>query len=277
MYHAWLHGVKAFCYRGAVQVDLSKRTVIVTGAGRGIGAEIARMAGAAGGNVVLASRTEEQIAAIADEIRSGGGNALVVPTDIVDADACQALIDAAKSEYGQIDALVNNAGTNLVATLISSREEQWRELYDLNVFATFRLTRLAVRQMIRAKWGRVVNISSVSEKVGAAYNSAYASSKAAINAFTRSVALETAQLGITVNSVCPWHVDTELLHFGMGRRGKIFGDSAEDYIEQIAQTSPQKRLVTAHEVASMAIFLLSDHASGITGQSINVSGGAVMQ
>lgn len=237
---------------------------------------MARMAGAAGANVVLAARTEAQIGAIAEDINRAGGSALAVPTDVVDAEACDALIKTTKEKFEKIDALVNNAATNLVATLISSREEQWRELYELNVFATFRLTRLAVRAMIRQKWGRVVNISSVSEKVGAAYNSAYASSKAAINAFTRSVALETAQLGITVNSVCPWHVDTELLRFGMGRRGKIFGDSAEDYIQQIAQTSPQKRLVTVHEVASMAIFLLSDHASGITGQSINVSGGAVM-
>lgn len=257
-------------------VDLSERVVIITGAGRGIGAEIARMSGAANASVVLAARSAEQLEDVAQAVTEAGGRALVVPTDITDASACEALVKRAQDEFGRIDALVNNAGTNLVAPLITAKEEQWRELYELNVFATFRLIRLAMRPMIRRKWGRVVNISSVSEKVGAAYTSAYASSKAAVSAFTRSVALETASMGITVNSVMPWHVDTELLRYGMGKRGKLFGKSAEEYIEQIAATAPQKRLTTVAEVASTAIFLMSEHASGITGQSINVSGGAVM-
>jgi NAD(P)-dependent dehydrogenase (short-subunit alcohol dehydrogenase family) len=234
------------------------------------------MAGAAGASVVLAARTEEQIGAAAEEIRSAGGKALAVPTDITDAEASKALIARAAESFGSVDILVNNAGTNLIANLVLSKEEQWREVYELNVFAVFRLTREALRHMIRTKYGRIINISSVSEKVGAPYNSAYASSKAAINAFTRSIALETAKLGITVNSVCPWHVDTELLRFGMGKRGQIFGADAQEYIDKIAATSPQGRLVTAREVSSLAIYLMSEEASGITGQSMNVSGGAVV-
>jgi acetoacetyl-CoA reductase len=259
-----------------VKIDLTGRTVVVTGAGRGIGREIALMAGEAGASVVLAARTAEQIGAVADEIASKGPKAIAVPTNVTDPEACKALIARAVEQFGKIDVLVNNAATNLIATLVLSKEEQWREVYEVNVFSVFRLTREALRHMIKSKYGRIINISSVSEKIGAAYNSAYASSKAAINAFTRSVALETAKLGITVNSVCPWHVDTELLRFGMGKRGQIFGADAQEYIEKIAATSPQNRLVTAREVASLAIYLMSEEASGITGQSMNVSGGTVM-
>jgi len=139
------------------------------------------------------------------------------------------------------------------------------------------LTQACVKHMIRQKGGRIVNISSVSAKVGAAYNSAYASSKAAVLGFTRSVARETAALGITVNAVCPWHVDTELVRESMGKRAKMFGKSAEDYLAEIVGHSPQRRLIEAREVAAMTVFLLSDDAKGITGQSLNVDGGTVME
>jgi NAD(P)-dependent dehydrogenase (short-subunit alcohol dehydrogenase family) len=258
-----------------MRVDLSGRAVIVTGAGRGIGRAIASMAAEAGATVVLAARTAEQLETVRAEIAAKGGRALAVPTDLTDPVASLALVRRALDELGRLDALVNNAGTNLIANLVMSKEEQWRSLFDVNVFAVFRLTKEALRPMIKAKSGRIINISSVAGKVGAAYASAYAASKAAVDAFTRSVALETAKLGITANTICPWHVDTELLHHGMGKRGQMFGATAEEYIAAIARSSPQERLVTAREVASLAIYLMSSEASGITGQSINVSGGAV--
>ncbi len=249
---------------------------MVTGAGRGIGRKIAEMAAGAGAAVVLAARTREQIDAVARGIQEQGGRALAVATDVTQADATDNLVAKAREAYGRIDVLVNNAGMNYIANLVMSKEEQWRAVFEVNVFSVYRLTRAVLRDMIKQKYGRIINISSVAGKVGAAFNSSYAASKAAVDGFTRSVALETAKLGITVNAVCPWHVDTELLHFGMGKRGQMFGQTAEAYIEKMVKDSPQERLVTAEEVAGTALFLMSKEAAGITGQSINVSGGTVM-
>ena len=249
---------------------------MVTGAGRGIGREIAMVAAGAGAAVVLVARTAEQIGEAAEEIERKGGRALPLPCDITDADAVKAAFAEAAEKFGRIDVIVNNAATNSIAGLIMAKEEEWHRVYDLNVFALMRCTKAALRHMIRHKWGRVINISSVSAEMGAAFNSAYASSKAAVDGFTRSLARETAKLGITVNAIRPWHVDTELVHESMGARAKMFGKSTEEYLAQVAEESPQKRLITAREVAALAVFLMSEDARGITGQALNVCGGFSM-
>jgi NAD(P)-dependent dehydrogenase (short-subunit alcohol dehydrogenase family) len=259
-----------------VKIELAGQVVVVTGAGRGIGREIALMSAQAGAAVVLASRSEEQLAAVATEIEGQGGKALAVPTDITDTAALTALVDRTIEAFDRIDVLVNNAATNYVANLVMSKEPKVRELYDVNVFPLFTLTKLVLRHMIRQKSGRIVNISSVSAKVGAAYNSAYASSKAAMIGFTKSVARETARVGITCNAICPWHVDTELVHEAMAGRAKMFGKTAEAYLAEIVEHSPQQRLITAREVGAVALLLMSHEGRGITGQALNVCGGSVM-
>jgi 3-hydroxybutyrate dehydrogenase len=226
---------------------------------------------------VLAARSKEQLEDVATIIEAGGGAAHVVPGDLREPPATDALVTAALARFSRIDVLVNNAGANSVANLVMSKEEDTRLVYELNVFALTRLTKAVVRQMIRAKWGRIINISSVSAKFGAAYNSAYASSKAAVLGFTRSVARETAQLGITCNAICPWHVDTQLVGEAMARRAKMFGKTAEAYLAEVVASSPMKRLVEAREVAGLSVFLMSDYAAAITGQSLNVCGGTMME
>jgi NAD(P)-dependent dehydrogenase (short-subunit alcohol dehydrogenase family) len=146
----------------------------------------------------------------------------------------------------------------------------------VNVFGTYYCTKEALRHMIRAKSGRIINISSVAAKVGVAYSSSYSATKASVIGFTKSVARETARLGITANSICPWHVDTELLHEAMANRAKMFGKSAEEYLQLIVDESPQRRLITAQEVAALALYLASPLAAGITGQAINLCGGAAI-
>jgi len=259
-----------------VKVDLSNRIVMVTGAGRGIGREIAEVAAGAGAGVILVARTGAQVESVAAGIEAQGGRALPLACDITDAAAFKAGFDTAIEKFGRVDVIVNNAATNSIAGLVMAKEDDWRRVYELNVFALMRCTKAAVRQMIRHKWGRVINISSVSAQTGASFNSAYASSKAAVDGFTRSLARETAKLGITVNSIRPWHVDTELVHESMGARAKMFGKSTEEYLAHVADESPQKRLITAREVAALAVFLMSDDARGITGQSLNVDGGFSM-
>lgn len=249
---------------------------MVTGAGRGIGREIAEVAAGAGAAVVVVARTASQVESVAHEIERVGGRALALACDITDADAVKRGFEAAVARFGRIDVIVNNAATNSIAGLVMAKEADWHRVYDLNVFALMRCTKAAVRHMIRNKWGRVINISSVSAETGASFNSAYASSKAAVDGFTRSLAREVAKLGITVNSIRPWHVDTELVHESMGARAKMFGKTTEEYLAHVAEESPQKRLITAREVAALAVFLMSEDARGITGQSLNVDGGFSM-
>lgn len=250
--------------------------MIVTGAGRGIGRRVAERAAEAGAAVALAARTSAQIEEAAEALESRGLRAIAISTDVTDPEATKALVTKTREAFGRVDGLVNNAGANYIANLVMSKEERWREVFEVNLFSVYRLTREVIRHMIRQKSGRVVSVSSVAGKVGAPHNSAYAASKAALDGFTRSIALETAKLGITVNAVCPWHVDTELLHYGMEKRGQIFGQTGDEYIEKMVKGSPQERLVTTDEVAATVLFLLSEQAAGITGQAINVSGGTVM-
>ena len=259
-----------------VNITLTDQVVLVTGAGRGIGATIAKMSAEAGARVVLASRSVDQLQRVAADIEAAGGTALAVPTDVTDEGAQQALMSAALDAFGRIDVLVNNAGTNYVANLVMTKDAAVRQVYDVNVFPVVALSRLALRSMIRQKSGRIINISSVSAKVGAAYYSAYASSKAAILGFTKSVALEVAKVGITVNALCPWFVETDLVRDAMGKRAKLFGKDTDAYLQEVIEQSPQKRLITAREVGGLALFLMSPEARGITGQSLNVCGGVSM-
>lgn len=260
-----------------MKIELQGQVVVVTGAGRGIGKEIAVMAAEAGAKVVLSARSTEQLEHAAAEIREQGGEALPITCDVTDSAAIKAMVKQSIDAFGRVDVLVNNAATNYVANLVMAKEASIRQLYDVNVFGAFSCTQAVLRHMIRQKSGRIINISSVSAKVGAAYNSAYASSKAALIGFTKSVARETAKIGITVNAICPWHVDTELVHEAMTNRAKMFGKSAQEYLAEIVEHSPQQRLITAREVGAVAMLLMSHEGRGITGQALNVDGGAVME
>jgi NAD(P)-dependent dehydrogenase (short-subunit alcohol dehydrogenase family) len=129
--------------------------------------------------------------------------------------------------------------------------------------------------MIRAKCGRIINLASIAGVVGAAHNSAYSAAKAAVIGFTKSVALEVAKLGITCNAICPWHVDTTMLHEAMAARAAMFGSNVHDYLEKVIAHHPQHRLIQPKEVAALALFLSSEDAAGITGQALNQCGGVV--
>ncbi len=258
-----------------MKVDLRDRVAIITGAGRGIGREISITLADAGATLVLAARSREELESVAEEIIQAGGQAMVKVTDITDPESVQALFRDIHRSWPRLDILVNNAGHSYVANLLMSKDEPWRRVLETNLHGANHCTRLATRAMIRAKSGRIINIASVAGQVGAAYNSAYAASKAAMIAVTKSLALEVAGLGITVNAICPWHLDTRANTEAMAVRAKMFGKSAAAYRDEIATQSPLGRLIRTEEIAGLALFLASDAAAGITGQAINVSGGAV--
>jgi NAD(P)-dependent dehydrogenase (short-subunit alcohol dehydrogenase family) len=259
-----------------VSFELNERVAIVTGASRGIGREIAISFAQAGASVVLAARTFTELCEVAEFIVSQGGTALPLCTDVTDRDSVQRLVSTTISRFGRIDILVNNAaGANYISSLVLSDDSRWKQVFDANVFGVYLCSKAVLPHMIRAKSGRIINISSIAGQAGAAYSSAYSASKAAVIGFTKALALEVAGLGITANAICPWHVDTGMMRDAMTVRGKFFGENVDEYLTKIVRTNPQKRLITAGEIAGLALFLSSSQARGINGQALNQCGGAV--
>ncbi len=253
----------------------SQPAAIVTGAGRGIGREIALRLARTGVSVALAARSRDEIAEVTEEVQAIGGVALAVTTDVGQRDEVDELVARSLDRFGRIDILVNNAAVNYVQSVIRSQDEPWLRTFQVNVFGAFYATRAVLRPMIRAKAGRIINIASVAGKTGVANNSAYVASKAALIGLTKAVALEVAKLGITVNAICPWHADTRMVREAMAARGAMFGESSEDYLRTVEKRNPQGRLTQIDEVADLAVYLASETARGINGQAINVCGGAL--
>lgn len=254
---------------------LQGKVAIVTGASKGIGREIAIEFAHHGGAVVLGSRDAVGLEQLADAIRAEGGAALPFSADVSDRRAVKDLISTTLAKFGKIDILINNAGTNYVSSLVLSDDARWKQMFDTNVFGVYNCTKAVLPSMIRAKSGRIINIASIAGVVGAAHNSAYSAAKAAVIGFTKSVALEVARLGITCNAICPWHVDTEMMHQAMAARAAMFGGNGDGYLERVLAHHPQRRLITPKEIASLALFLSSEDAAGITGQAVNQCGGVV--
>jgi NAD(P)-dependent dehydrogenase (short-subunit alcohol dehydrogenase family) len=223
----------------------------------------------------LRSQDEAHLNELARIVISGGGTAVPIPTDVNDQSAVHALVDATLAHFGKLDILINNAGTNYISSLILSNDTRWKEVFETNVFAVYYCTKAVLPAMIRAKSGRIINIASIAGVVGAAHNSAYSATKAAVIGLTKSVALEVARLGITVNAICPWHVDTAMMREAMDARAAMFGNNGQQYLKQVVAHHPQRRLIKPQEVAALALFLSSEDAAGITGQTLNQCGGVV--
>lgn len=243
-----------------MKIDLSGRTALVTGASRGIGEAIARQLGAAGANVLCAARTVDRVQQVAAEIVAAGGKASGVQLDIAGAD----VRDRVKQllEQQPIDILVNNAGITEDDLFIRMKPEAWSNVIRTNLDSAFNITQEVVKKMIRARWGRVINISSVVGMMGNAGQVNYAASKAAIIGLTKSLALEIGSRNVTVNAVAPGFITTSMTE-------ALAGDAKGKLEERIAL----KRLGTPDDVAFAVVFLASEQAGYITGTVLNVSGG----
>jgi 3-oxoacyl-[acyl-carrier protein] reductase len=239
-----------------MKIDLTGKTALVTGASRGIGEAIARRLGETGAHVLCAARSVDRVRQVASEI----GNATPVELDIVAADVrdrVKKLLD----ERG-IDILVNNAGITEDDLFIRMKPDAWTNVLRTNLDSAFNITQEIVKKMIRARWGRVINISSVVGMMGNAGQVNYASSKAALIGFTKSLALEIGSRNVTVNAVAPGFIQTAMTE-------AMTGDTKEKLEDRIAL----KRLGTPDDVAYAVVFLASEQASYITGTVLNVSGG----
>jgi len=243
------------------------RLAVVTGGGRGIGRALAVRLANEGADVAISYRSNAESAeAAAEEVRAAGVRCEIFKGDVASTDDVSALVKGVNDAFGRIDILVNNAGLTRDNLMMRMKEEEFDEVISTNLKGTYLCTRAVLRPMVRARWGRIVNISSVVGLVGNAGQANYAASKAGIIGFTKSVAREVAQRGITANVVAPGYVETELT-----------GSLPEEVKDQIRDQVPVGRFGEAGEVADVVAFLAGDGAGYVTGQTVAVDGGMTMQ
>jgi NAD(P)-dependent dehydrogenase (short-subunit alcohol dehydrogenase family) len=253
---------------------LQGRHAVVTGAARGIGAAIAASLAARGARLTLLGRRREPLVELSASL-PGGPHATAI-ADVADPAQVQAAFAAARSAGGPVAVLVNNAGAAESAPFGRTSLELWQRMLSVNLTGTFLCTQAALPDMLAAGWGRVVSIASTAGQKGYAYASAYAAAKHGVIGLTRSLALETARRGVTVNAVCPGYTDTDLLRASVENIVERTGRGAEAARAELAAANPQRRLVRPAEVADAVLWLCGDGAAAVNGQSISVSGGEVM-
>lgn len=241
------------------------KVVVVTGASRGIGREIALLFAEQGARVVLSARSEQTVAEFADELVRRGFEAMSVIGNVADVADVEKLFSRAKEKYGRVDVLVNNAGITRDGLLMRMKDDDWDAVLDTNLKGAFLCTRSAAKLMSKQKYGRIINISSVVGEMGNAGQANYCASKAGLIGLTKSVARELARRNVTVNAVTPGFIETEMT------------DALPDRTRQDLQAQiPMGCFGQTGDVAQAVLFLSSDGAKYITGQVLGVNGGMYM-
>jgi NAD(P)-dependent dehydrogenase (short-subunit alcohol dehydrogenase family) len=253
-----------------------KKTVLITGATGGIGQALAFEFARAGATVVISARSEDPLQALAERLKRQGGQALALRCDVREKRQVDALGAAITERAGTVQVLINNAGIAPASSFLEMAERLWDDVLSVNLTGTYNCCKTFLPGMIDAGWGRILNIASTTAKVPYSHASAYTASKHGVLGLTRALALETAKLGTTVNAICPGYVDTELTRRNAELMAQKTGKNVTEILALFAKSSPQNRLIAAEEVAAVALMLASEKAGGITGQAINVDGGAVM-
>tara|TARA_R110002050_G_scaffold57713_1_gene129913 strand:- start:323 stop:1069 length:747 start_codon:yes stop_codon:yes gene_type:complete len=248
-------------------MTFNQRTALVTGAGRGIGKAIAELLAAQGVTVICVSKSAGSCGAVADAIVAAGGKAKALAVDVADGAAVAAASEALLKEFGSIDILVNNAGITKDGLLFRMSEDDWNSVLQTNLTSCFHWIKALGRPMTRSRWGRIVNITSVSGIMGNAGQANYSAAKAGMIGLTKTLAREFAGRSVTVNAVAPGFIKTDMT--------TDFVDNPEASA-QILSAVPLKRFGEAADIAHMTAFLCSEEAGYITGQVFTVDGGMAM-
>ena len=256
--------------------DLFEKIVLVTGGSGGLGRSLARAFAGQGCRVAITSRSAEKLQAAAEEIGQHADPVLSVPCDIRQKDQVESLAQEVRTRLGSVQILVNNAGVAEAMSFLEMPDSLWDETLQTNLTGAYYCCKTFLPGMIESGWGRIINIASTTAKVGYSHTTAYTSSKHGLLGLTRSLALETARLKITVNAICPGYINDELTRDNAHKMAQKTGKPVEEILALFAESAPQNRLIEPDEVASLALLLASEKAGGITGQAINVDGGAVM-
>ena len=242
---------------------MKDKIILVTGANRGIGLNIIQRLNNDGYTVIGTSRTDDGANIISQEINSNGGKGLKM--DVTNQESINSAIEYIQDEYGTLYGLVNNAGITNDNLLMRMTEEQWLSVIETNLTSIYRVTKSIVKDMMKAREGRIVNIGSIVGMMGNAGQSNYSASKSGLLGFTKSLARELSSRNINVNSISPGFIDTDMTKA-----------LSEDQIDNLSKNIPLGRIAESSEVSSVVSFLLSDDSSYITGENINVNGGLYM-
>lgn len=245
--------------------SIDKRIALVTGAGRGIGKSIAELLASKGHHVICVSRSEASCGAVADAISTAGGSAESLAVDVADKHAVTAAAEQVLAAHGTIDILVNNAGITRDGLLFRMSDVDWEDVIGTNLTSCFSWIKTLARPMTRQRWGRIINISSVTGLTGNAGQANYAAAKAGMLGLTKSLAKEFAARKVTVNAVAPGFIETDMT-----------AELNEQQQQAIVGLIPMKRMGSAADVAHITAFLASEQAAYITGQVFTVDGGLVM-
>ena len=242
--------------------DLTDKTALVTGATGGIGGAIAKALHASGAHVGISGRNEDKLKALASEL---GERVSVLPADLSQEDAVAALVASADEAMGQIDILVNNAGLTRDNLSMRMKDEEWQEVIDVNMTATFKLAKAVQRGMMKRRTGRIINIASVVGVTGNPGQCNYVASKAGMIGWSKAMAAEVASRGITVNAIAPGFIATAMTD--------ALNDDQKDAINA---KIPAGKMGTSDDIAAAAVYLASDESAYVTGQTIHVNGGMAM-
>jgi 3-oxoacyl-[acyl-carrier protein] reductase len=248
-------------------IDLTGKTALVTGGARGLGKAICLNLARQGADVAFVDIGRPEVAdATVAEIEALGRRALSIPADVTDPDACAAAVAKVVATFGKLDILVNNAGITRDDLIMRMSIENWKKVMEINLYGAFYMIKAAIRPMLKAKGGRIVNMASVSGQAGQAGQANYSSSKAGLIALTKVTAREVGSRGITCNAVAPGIVMTDLTK-----------DMNPEILDYFMKMTPLAKFATPEDIAAAVTFLVSDEASSITGQVLAVDGGMVMQ
>lgn len=252
-----------------MNLELNQRVALVTGASQGIGKAIAAKLAQEGASVVLTARGEERLNQVVNEIRAAGGKVVGVVADVSKKEDCERLIQSTIDAFGKIDILINNAGTSATGDFEAATDDIWQTDFDLKLFAAIRLSRLAIPQMKKQNWGRIINVTNIGAKQPAAKSMPTTVTRAAGLALTKALSKEFAPNNILVNSIC-----IGLIKAGQHEtKAAKAGVPIEQWYETLGKNVPLGRVGRAEEVANVAAFLASEAASYVTGSSINLDGG----